>query len=211
VRLQREVGITSIYVTHDQSEALVMSDRVVVMNRGKIQQVGDPHTIYAHPETAFVASFIGATNLLDCILVKRSGSHCQVEVPLGAGQAAASVLAMSAERTPLRERLVLSIRPEDIALHIIAPPPAGEMNCLQGEVVNTVYLGSFLECRVRVGMHELTVQLQHFAELASGQRVFLTFSADHGLCLMGDGVGPENDELRRRADPLARIGPTTSA
>ena len=65
VRLQQEVGITSIYVTHDQSEALVMSDRVVVMNKGTIQQIGDPHTIYAQPANAFVANFIGVANLME--------------------------------------------------------------------------------------------------------------------------------------------------
>src|SRR6187551_2706485 len=72
VRLQHEVGITSIYVTHDQAEALVMSDRVVVMNNGVIQQIGDPQSIYARPATSFVARFIGVANLLDGILLGRN-------------------------------------------------------------------------------------------------------------------------------------------
>ena len=74
VRLQKEVGITSIYVTHDQSEALVMSDRVVVMNNGVIQQIGDPQTIYARPANTFVANFIGVANLMQGVLLGRSGA-----------------------------------------------------------------------------------------------------------------------------------------
>ena len=80
VRLQREVGITSIYVTHDQAEALVMSDRVVVMADGAIQQIGDPQTIYARPANRFVAKFIGVANLVDGVLLESNGSTCAIEV-----------------------------------------------------------------------------------------------------------------------------------
>jgi iron(III) transport system ATP-binding protein len=73
VRLQREVGITSIYVTHDQSEALVMSDRVVVMNKGVIQQIGDPEAIYSRPVNSFVANFIGVANLMEGSFLGRKG------------------------------------------------------------------------------------------------------------------------------------------
>ncbi|HEU5018316.1 MAG TPA: ABC transporter ATP-binding protein, partial [Pseudolabrys sp.] len=69
VRLQHEVGITSVYVTHDQSEALVMSDRVVVMDKGVIQQIGDPQTIYARPANTFVANFIGVANLMPGVML----------------------------------------------------------------------------------------------------------------------------------------------
>ena len=83
VRLQREVGITSIYVTHDQAEALVMSDRVVVMADGAIQQIGDPQTIYARPANRFVAKFIGVANLVDGVLLESNGSTCAIEVRVG--------------------------------------------------------------------------------------------------------------------------------
>ncbi len=90
VRLQKEVGITSIYVTHDQSEALVMSDRVVVMNNGVIQQIGDPQTIYARPANTFVANFIGVANLMQGVLLGRSGAYCDIEIALGEGPRAAA-------------------------------------------------------------------------------------------------------------------------
>ncbi len=90
VRLQHEVGITSIYVTHDQAEALVMSDRVVVMNKGVIQQIGDPQTIYANPANTFVANFIGVANLVPGILRGRSGAFCELEIAAWQRPAAAA-------------------------------------------------------------------------------------------------------------------------
>ena len=181
-RLQREVGITSIYVTHDQSEALVMSDRVVVMNRGVIQQVGDPFTIYTRPANAFVASFIGAANLLEGTLLGRSGGLCEVEVPLGREGAPLRLRAAGGECASPGQRIVLSLRPEDIALHL--RHPAGAANVMEGEVIDTVYLGSFLDCRVRIGRCEVSVRIDHDEQLARGQGVFLAFRPDHGLCLV---------------------------
>ena len=182
-RLQHEVGITSIYVTHDQSEALVMSDRVVVMDRGVIQQIGDPATIYSRPANAFVASFIGAANLLEGTLRGRGGGLCEVEVPLGPGCAPLRLRAAGGDGASPGQRVVLSLRPEDVALHLARP--AGADNVMAGEVIETVYLGSFLDCRVRVGACELSVQLDHDAQLVRGQAVFLAFQPDHGLCLTG--------------------------
>jgi ABC-type Fe3+/spermidine/putrescine transport system ATPase subunit len=182
-RLQHEVGITSIYVTHDQSEALVMSDRVVVMNEGVIQQVGDPFTIYTKPANAFVASFIGAANLLEGRLLGRTGDVCEVEVPLGRDRAPLRLRAAGGEGASPGQRIVLSLRPEDITLH--PARPADAVNVVEGEVLETVYLGTFLDCRVRLGGCEVSVQIDHDEQLTRGQRVFLTFRPDHGLCLTG--------------------------
>ena len=136
VRLQKEVGITSIFVTHDQSEALVMSDRVVVMDKAVIQQVGDPQEIYANPANSFVANFIGVTSLLEGKL-----------------------------------------------LHFKRMQAAIIGNLIEGQVIDTIYLGSFLEGRVQVGPHEIGIQIDHFENLASGQTVYLSFQPEHGLCL----------------------------
>jgi ABC-type Fe3+/spermidine/putrescine transport system ATPase subunit len=183
VRLQREVGITSIYVTHDQSEALVMSDRVVVMNGGAIQQIGDPHTIYVRPANAFVASFIGVANLMPGTLLGRSGELCEMEIPLGEGCAPLRLRAAGGERARPGQPIILSVRPEDLAVHLEAPPATAAANLFEGEVIDSIYLGSFLECRVRVGRHELSVQIDHDENLSPRQRVYLSFSPDHGLCL----------------------------
>ena len=183
VRLQHEVGITSIYVTHDQAEALVMSDRVVVMDKGVIQQVGDPETVYARPANTFVANFIGVANLLKGKLVSRNGGLSEVEIPLGDGRAPLNLKALGGESASPGQRIVLSLRPEDIALHLQAPAAQSRVNLIEAEVIDTVYLGSFLDCRVRVGSYEVDVQIDHFVRLTPAQKVFLTFRPDHALCL----------------------------
>ena len=183
VRLQHEVGITSIYVTHDQAEALVMSDRVVVMDKGAIQQIGDPQTIYARPANTFVANFIGVANLMPGVLLGRSGELCELEIPLGEDRAAAA-----------RQGRGRGGRQPGAAAHS-QPAPGGHLaaprrarggasgNMFEGEVIDTIYLGSHLECRVRVGCHEVGVQIDHYEQLTPKQKVFLTFEPDHGLCL----------------------------
>jgi iron(III) transport system ATP-binding protein len=183
VRLQHEVGITSIYVTHDQAEALVMSDRVVVMDKGVIQQVGDPETIYARPANTFVANFIGVANLLEGRLVGRNGDISELEIPLGERHAPLHVKALGGQNASPGQRIVLSLRPEDIVLHLQRPPAEAGANLIEAEVIDTVYLGNFLDCRVRVGSHEVGVQIDHFERLTPSQKVFLTFRPDHGLCL----------------------------
>ncbi len=183
VRLQHEVGITSIYVTHDQSEALVMSDRVVVMDKGVIQQVGDPQTIYARPANTFVANFIGVANLMQGIMLGRSGEFCDLEISLGEGRTPLRVQAAGGEGATAGQTLTLSLRPEDISIHFEKPTGVADGNLFEGEVVQTIYLGSLLECRVKVGRYEVGIQIDHYEQIASQQKVFLSFAPDHGLCL----------------------------
>lgn len=182
VRLQKEVGLTAIYVTHDQSEALVMSDRVVVMDKAVIQQIGDPRAIYARPVNAFVANFIGVANLMKGMLLGRSGAASDVEVSLGDGIAPARIRTLAGDEIAAGQPVILCVRPEDVHLHLTAVDPAG-LNVLQGKVIDTVYLGSFLECRVACGRHEIVVQLNHFEQLQRGQEVTLTFSPEYTLAL----------------------------
>lgn len=183
VRLQKEVGITSIFVTHDQSEALVMSDRVVVMDKAVIQQVGSPQDIYANPANAFVANFIGVTTLLKGKYLGHSGVICDLEIPSTNGGAPLRIQAAGAAGATQGQDIVLSLRPEDITLHTTAPNGTGNGNVMEGAVIDTVYLGSFLECRVDVNGHEVNIQIDHFEQLEPGQKVFLSFQAAHGLCL----------------------------
>jgi ABC-type Fe3+/spermidine/putrescine transport system ATPase subunit len=184
VRLQKEVGITSIYVTHDQSEALVMSDRIVVMDKAVIQQIGDPETIYARPANTFVANFIGVANLIDGVMLGREGQAAVIEVAGGGDRAPMRLKAVGADGAAPGQTLHISLRPEDVMLHTVRPAQDDTSgNLLQGEVIDTVYLGNFLECRVRVGSHEIAVQMDHFESLAPGQQVYLTFKPEHGLCL----------------------------
>ena len=158
-----------------------MSDRVVVMDKGVIQQIGDPEAIYAEPTNAFVANFIGVANLLEGRLLGHDGSAADVEIPVGGESAPLRLKAVGAEGAPVGGKIILSVRPEDILLHV--EKPAEAVNLMEGEVIDTVYLGNFLDCQVRVGPHEVGVQIDHFERLAPGQKVYLSFTPDHGLCL----------------------------
>ena len=180
-RLQREVGITSIYVTHDQCEALVMSDRVVVMNKGVIQQIGSPQTIYARPANGFVANFIGVANLLRGVVLERSSGRCEIELALAGANPPLRLQASSVDGAARGQPIVLSLRPEDIELHTVRP--ADCVNVIEGEIIDAVFLGSYLDCRVRAGMHELSVQLAHAEQPVPGAKVYLTFRPEHALCL----------------------------
>src|SRR3954452_20010187 len=126
-RLQSKIGITTVYVTHDQSEALALSDRIAVIDRGHITQIGTPHDIYFRPANPFVARFVGATNLLGGRLIATADGHGEVEVPDGrrirclVPQAIADPAAVS-----------VSIRPENIRLLAAGAPAADGDNCLAG-------------------------------------------------------------------------------
>jgi ABC-type Fe3+/spermidine/putrescine transport system ATPase subunit len=152
------------------------------MDKGVIQQIGDPQTIYARPANRFVANFIGAANLMPAVLVGRDVGLCELEISLGQGAEPVRVRAAGGDGATNGQTLYLSVRPEDLVLNTQSPA-ANAANVLEGEVIDTVYLGNFLECRVRVGCHEVGVQIDHYEQLAPQQKVFLSFEPDHGLCL----------------------------
>lgn len=139
-RIQQTLGITTIYVTHDQEEALSLSDRVVVMNKGRIEQVGTPFEIYNYPKTEFVASFVGQLNLLPIEALDLGKSVCRV-----AGQEVH--FAPSDTYTPAMSQPRLAIRPEEIRLGTAS---AGE-NQLHGQVEAVIFLGAIIRLRVKLG------------------------------------------------------------
>lgn len=139
-RIQRTLGITTIYVTHDQEEALSLSDRVVVMKEGRIEQVGTPFEIYNYPKTEFVASFVGQLNLLPIEALDLGKSICRV-----AGQEVH--FAPSDAYTPAMSQPRLAIRPEEIRLGMAS---AGE-NQLHGQVEAVIFLGAIIRLRVKLG------------------------------------------------------------
>jgi len=138
--LQAELGITFIFVTHDQSEALTMSDRIAVMYRGRVEQAASPKEIYEEPDTVFVADFLGVSNLLDATALGQDGAACTVEVggrKLRAEQGA----------TDARGEVKVMIRPERIVLE----PHANQGDDrLPGIVERSVFLGGSYEVHVRV-------------------------------------------------------------
>ena len=141
-RIQRQVHITAIFVTHDQEEALSISDRVVVMNKGRVEQVGTPTEIYNTPQTQFVASFVGTLNLLEGRTVNRADNMISID-----GQQ------LCVERIePTGDVLSVALRPEAITLHretdVINALP--HSNTLHGTVEDVYFLGSVVRIRTRL-------------------------------------------------------------
>jgi iron(III) transport system ATP-binding protein len=141
-RLQRELKITTVYVTHDQSEALALSHEIAVMDRGRIQQIGRPRDIYENPANQFVADFVGNTNFLDGHVVRSdAGSCCVLTTEIG------QIVVKAARPVPGDARVAISIRPEDVEL--TESRPAGE-NVWEGTVEQKIFLGEAIDFRVHV-------------------------------------------------------------
>ncbi len=168
-RIQLELGITTVYVTHDQEEALSISDRVVVMNQGLIEQVGTPEEIYRQPKTRFVAAFIGTANQLNG-MVAGSGAVRFKETMLHAP------IPPAAEES--RQAVVL-VRPENISIHTNAPG-ADATNVLEGTIQTITFLGPITRVAVDVGGDRVVADIAaaNRPALAHNQRVWLSFAPD---------------------------------
>jgi spermidine/putrescine transport system ATP-binding protein len=179
-RIQQEVGITFIYVTHDQEEAMTMSNRIAVMNRGRYEQLGDPETLYERPSTRFVAGFLGASNLLGGTCEGADGTFGTIRLRDG------STVRAQAASVYGRSNVDVGIRPEKIRLHRDGDPTPDGFNHLDGTVVDTSYLGVstqyIVETRggARVSVYEQNIERTTMAELwGRGDTVHLTWSPDH--------------------------------
>lgn len=136
--LHQELGVTFVMVTHDQEEALSLSDRIAVMNEGQIEQVGPPHQIYDHPQTPFVADFIGDTNLFQGSVARSDYSTLEVSTDRGLRIVVRSPDSWNGDR-PQRD-VVVSVRPEKI--HLSLGNPGDQPNCFEGRLKNIMYLGT---------------------------------------------------------------------
>jgi spermidine/putrescine transport system ATP-binding protein len=177
-RIQREVGITFVYVTHDQGEALTMSDRIAVMNDGKVEQLGSPREIYEHPRTRFVAGFIGTSNLLTGAVTRMDGDRAVIE--FGPGER----IIVPVQDRVVREgsQLELTVRPEKIDL--ATAQPAGEGCALRGTVTEVVYLGTSTNFSVSTTAgSDMVVFQQNSASAATvadrGDNVWLSWQPEH--------------------------------
>jgi spermidine/putrescine transport system ATP-binding protein len=194
-RIQQEVGITFIYVTHDQEEAMTMSDRIAVMNRGRYEQLGDPEVLYERPQTRFVAGFLGVSNLLPGTVEGNDGTYSAVRL--------ADDTRVRAPRALIGDVATVNVgvRPEKIRLHEeTAEPPAGH-NHMSGVVRDASYLGVstqyLVEARggARIMVYEQNVERATKAELwTQGEAVQMTWSPDHTFVVRADDGGqPESD------------------
>ena len=176
-RIQSEVGITSIYVTHDQSEALAMSDEIIVMSKGKIEQRGGPVEIYSKPVNEYVSNFIGVANLMKGKVLEAADGKGRVEVEQG-GQKI-TVPCMIGPGIGAGDDAVLSVRPENV--HAVRENGADVK--LEGEVTLAIFLGSYVDCRVQWGNFEWKVIAHPRARLRAGEKVYLQFDPEHTLAV----------------------------
>ena len=176
--LQREFGITTLYVTHDQAEALVLADRVAVLMDGVLRQFDAPEEIYQRPRSAAVAAFIGLTNLLPGTVVSRAGEAMVVDTPAG------RVRGRGVPDLAPGARAMLSIRPEHIDL---GGEAADGANRLRGVVVERTFLGAITDVRVQVGDGlVLRVQGRATAPQRGGERVTVSFPDDAAWAVPAD-------------------------
>jgi spermidine/putrescine transport system ATP-binding protein len=185
-RIQREVGITFVYVTHDQEEALTMSDRLVVMNAGRIEQLGNPRELYEHPATRFVANFIGTSNLLTGRLERRGDAWA-----LAGLRPDERVLVADPGRAGPGQEVELAVRPEKILLRTEQDPPPPDRCALRAKVDEVVYLGTSTQYRtVTDGGQAIAVYRQNAsanpgADVLSGQVGWLEWPPEHSYVLGG--------------------------
>ena len=185
-RIQREVGITFVYVTHDQEEALTMSDRLVVMNAGRIEQLGTPRELYEHPATRFVANFIGTSNIITGRLERRGDAWALAG--MGPDQ---RVLVADAGDTREGQDVELAVRPEKIVLRTEQDPPPPDRTALKVKVDEVVYLGTSTQYRtVTDGGDAIAVYRQNAsatpgADVLAGQVGWLEWPPEHTYVLGG--------------------------
>jgi spermidine/putrescine transport system ATP-binding protein len=178
-RIQREVGVTFVYVTHDQNEALTMSDRIAVMNDGAIEHLGTPRDIYERPATKFVAGFIGTSNLLSGSVSTVAGGHAVIQ--LGPGEQIVVPVTDAAVRTG--DTMELSVRPEKIDLRT-GPPGTDGRSVVRGVVTEVVYLGTSTTYNVTTSTGAGVVVFDQNASSAEdiairGDNVYLSWNPQH--------------------------------
>lgn len=160
-RIHDEVGITFLYVTHDQGEAMSLSDRIAVMNNGKIEQLGTPAEIYESPNSRFVASFIGDANIFRVNMDRDIDEEYVTLTSDRLGEESVQLVAWKDEQLAPGVSLELSVRPEKLDISRKQPEPDPYRNALKGTVEDMIYLGSQTKFRIRVGDKVVQVLQQH--------------------------------------------------
>jgi len=179
-----EVGITFIFVTHDQGEAMSISDHIAVMNRGRIEQLGSPVEVYEAPKTSFVAAFIGDTNFFDGRVVSVEGDYCVLKI-----EGLPDLKVYNDKAIQAGDEVHLSVRPEKFSISLESPEPDPKTNLFHGKVEDIIYLGPQTKYWVRVQGWRLSVVKQHsgFAleerKIKWGDEVWLSCGADNAYML----------------------------
>ncbi len=173
-RMLTRLGITAIYVTHDQAEAMVLSDRVAVMNRGLIEQVADPRALYEHPATRFVAEFLGAANFIEGV-VEDAAEWPLVRVRTGDALGGVLLQCRLHSMVEAGQTVLLVVRPERIR---IGGEPMRDGNVLRGRVTEIYYLGERFDCRVRTQESTLRVHTPRDPGVTVGTEIDIVVPQD---------------------------------
>ncbi len=202
-RIQSEIGITFIFVTHDQEEAMTMSDRIAVMRAGRIEQLGAPEELYERPRTEFVAGFLGVSNLLDGEVTERGGELVQIRLTNGV------LVHAPAEATNGATKVRVGIRPEKLR---VVPRGAevtsgsAETNALEGTILDASYIGVSTQYLVKTAEgHTLTVYAQNLTTsgasevLSEGQDVRLTWNPQHTFVIDDPGQAGRETHMEEEA------------
>jgi iron(III) transport system ATP-binding protein len=176
-RLQRELGITTVYVTHDQSEALALSHEIAVMSEGRIQQIGTPREIYERPSNPFVADFVGSTNFLDGSVLAPDGAdmHYRVRTEIG------DLTVLATEALAANDKVLVSVRPEDVELSGVKPQRAD--NVWQGIVDQKVFLGEVVDLQVKLGDRTLFSRQHPSLRSRVGESIFVQLDPEKCVAL----------------------------
>jgi iron(III) transport system ATP-binding protein len=179
-RIQRETGVTTVYVTHDQAEALALSHEIAVMSEGEIIQIGSPRDIYERPRSRFVADFIGRTNLLDAKVVAPHGEGLY-RLATAVGELCATAI----DTLRPGDAVTVSIRPEDIELSEQRPQGA---NVCAGTVSAKVFLGDTVDFQVAVGDQLVLARAHPSLRTPVGDPIYLGVSTEKCVALPDEGV-----------------------
>jgi iron(III) transport system ATP-binding protein len=168
--LVRRMGITSVYVTHDQAEAMVISDRIAVMHEGNVVQIGSAKEIYEQPANRFVADFIGTMNFISAEVNQIYQDKEQVSVRTDFSD---NLLCMMHKGGEIKsgQKAYASIRPEEVEVY--TEPPQERQNVFKGTIDNKAYLGNFLYLFVSVNSTKMRVQISHYLPQEEGQEIYL--------------------------------------
>jgi iron(III) transport system ATP-binding protein len=181
-RIQRELSLTTVYVTHDQSEALALSHEIAVMSDGRIVQVGTPRQIYEQPKNRFVADFVGTTNfVVGTVTALDEGSgRCIVRSSIG------DLKAQAGEGVGRNASVTVSVRPEDVELSQAPPAPADGDNILSGTVAARDFLGDSQDVHVKVGDAMLFAKAHPSLRPPAGSPIHLRMKAEKCIAIAAD-------------------------
>jgi iron(III) transport system ATP-binding protein len=182
-RLQRELQLTTIYVTHDQSEALALSHEIAVMNEGRVVQIGSPRDIYQHPKNMFVADFVGTSNFIDAKVldVDAASRTCKVSSKLG------DMIVQCDIGTSRDDSILIAVRPEDVELSDEPMAADGDSNVCSGTVDAKIFLGEYLDFHVKVGDAMVLAKAHPSVRTPVGDMIHIRMKAEKCVAVHADG------------------------